>query len=54
MKFKSLRLAYVLGTQFPTPRAYGVTTRETLEVLLDYSIEFRIFCLKSSYSDKDF
>ena len=54
MNFKSLRIAYVLGSQFPTSRAYGITTRETLEVLFDYSIEFRIFCLKSTYSDKDF
>ena len=54
MNLETLRIAFVLGSQFPTSRAYGITTRETLEVLLNHSIEFKVFCLKSSYSDTDF
>ena len=54
MNLESLRIAFVLGSKFPTPRAYGVTTRETLEVLLEHSISFEVFCFKSSYTDRDF
>ena len=48
------RISYILGSQFPTSRAYGVTTRETLKVLRSHSVEVKIFCLKSLYYDKDF
>jgi glycosyltransferase involved in cell wall biosynthesis len=48
------RISFILGSQFPTSRAYGVTTRETLKALRKESIEVKIFCLESFYSDKDF
>lgn len=54
MKLEDLRISFVLGSKFPTSRAYGVTTRETLEVLLKHSIKFNVYCLKSSYTDQDF
>ena len=54
MNLETLRIAFILGAKFPTSRAYGITTRETLEVLLNHSIEFKLYCLRSSYSDKDF
>jgi len=54
VNLEPLRIAFVLGSRFPTSRAYGVTTRETLEVLLEHSICFKVFCFRSSYTDKDF
>ena len=54
VKSELLRIAFVLGSKFPTSRAYGVTTRETLEVLLEHSISFKVFCFKGSYIDRDF
>jgi len=48
------RISYIIGSQFPTSRAYGVTTRETLKVFKNHSIDFKIFCLKSLYFDQDF
>jgi hypothetical protein len=51
---KRERISYILGSQFPTSRAYGVTTRETLKALRSHSLEVKIFCLKSLYYDKDF
>ncbi len=48
------KIAIILGTKFPTSKAYGVTTRETLKSLIDKNIEVKVFCPKSLYKDDDF
>ena len=52
MKFQ--KIAFLLGSAFPTPKAYGITTRETINVLIKDSFNVRVFCYKSYYSDPDF
>jgi glycosyltransferase involved in cell wall biosynthesis len=51
---EELRIAYIVGSSFPTRKAYGITTRETLKVLTDLSITSKIFCNYGDYFDKDF
>lgn len=48
------RIAFVMGSKFPTSKAYGVTTRETLISLINSSYDVKIFCHKSNYIDEDF
>lgn len=48
------KITFLLGGPFPTPKAYGVTTRETINVLLKDSIDVEIYCYKSTYNDPDF
>lgn len=48
------RIAFVMGSKFPTSKAYGVTTRETLKSLINSSCDVRIFCHRSNYLDEDF
>lgn len=48
------RLAVILGSRFPTDKAYGVTFRETFKVLFNESNTLKIFCVKGKYFDKDF
>ena len=48
------RIAYILDCEFPTRKAYGVTTRETVHELLLKSIDVKVFSMKSEYSDNDF
>ena len=49
-----IRIAFVLGSPFPTFKAYGVTTRETLNILKDSSYTVKLFCPQSKYFDNDF
>jgi len=48
------RVAVIIGSRFPTNKAYGVTYRETLKVLLNESFTVKIYCVKGRYFDKDF
>lgn len=48
------KIAYVIGAKFPTNKAYGITSRETLEVLMDNGLQIRVFCKRSRYFDSDF
>ena len=48
------RIAFVMGSKFPTSKAYGVTTRETLKSLINSSCDVKIFCHKGNYLDEDF
>ena len=48
------KIAYVIGARFPTSKAYGITARETLEVLNNNGYIVKVFCSKSDYYDKDF
>jgi len=48
------KILYVLGSRFPTSKAYGVTCRETVEVLLQKNYEINILAYESSYFDIDF
>lgn len=52
MKFQ--KIVFLLGSAFPTPKAYGITTRETINVLIRDSFNVRVFCYKSYYTDPDF
>ena len=53
-KVSGPRIAFVMGSKFPTSKAYGVTTRETLRSLINSSCNVKIFCHKSNYLDEDF
>ena len=48
------KIAYVIGAPFPTMKAYGVTSRETIKVLLNNKIRTKVFCLNGQYHDSDF
>ena len=54
MDISSLRIAYIIGAPFPTIKAYGITARETLNILMDLSITARIFCNFGEHFDRDF
>jgi glycosyltransferase involved in cell wall biosynthesis len=51
---KNLKVLYILGSRFPTSKAYGVTCRETVEALVRNSYETRILSYPSDYYDTDF
>jgi len=50
----SKRVAIIITAPFPTPRAYGVTTRETVQTLTELGYENRVFCVRSNFIDFDF
>ena len=54
MILKNLNVVLVLGSRFPTERAYGITSRQTLESLLTLGVKTRIYSLDSEYTDPDF
>lgn len=54
MDINNLKIAYIIGAQFPTFKAYGVTARETLNVLMNLSITTRVFCNHGEHFDTDF
>jgi hypothetical protein len=47
------KIAIILGGTFPTSKAYGVTTRETLKVLREFGYDVKLFCYPSKYDDSD-
>ena len=49
-----IKIAYVIGAPFPTMKAYGVTSRETIKVLLKNKVRTRVFCLNGQYYDSDY
>jgi glycosyltransferase involved in cell wall biosynthesis len=51
---KKTRIAIVLNSRFPTNKAYGVTTRMTLETLLREKYNTKIFSSPSNYLDDDY
>lgn len=51
---KNNRVAIIITAPFPTPRAYGVTTRETMQSLQELRYDNRVFCIRSNFSDLDF
>lgn len=48
------RVAIIITAPFPTSRAYGVTTRETVQALTELGFENRVFCVRSNFIDSDF
>lgn len=48
------KIVLVLASPFPTQKAYGVTTRETLAALTKLRIQHKIYCLQSRYIDNDY
>ena len=53
MSNNKLKIAYVIGASFPTVKAYGVTSRETVNVILENQFQCKVFCLPRKYSDSD-
>lgn len=51
---KKPKIAIMLGSKFPTQKAYGITTLYTLTSIIKKNESIRIFCLKSDYQDTDF
>ena len=49
-----IKIAYVIGAPFPTMKAYGVTSRETINVLLKNKVRTKVFCLNGQYYDSDY
>ena len=47
------KIAFVLSSRFPTEKAYGVTTRESVLALLNKKYKVRIFARQSKYIDID-
>jgi glycosyltransferase involved in cell wall biosynthesis len=45
------RIAFVLSSRFPTEKAYGVTTRESVLALQDKQYMVRVFARSSDYMD---
>ena len=54
MSNNKLKIAYVIGASFPTVKAYGVTSRETINVILENQFQCKVFCLPRKYSDSDY
>ncbi len=50
----NIKIAYVVGAPFPTKKAYGVTSRETINVLVRNQISTKIFCLPGNHTDSDY
>lgn len=48
---KLSRIAFVLSSRFPTEKAYGVTTRESVLALQDKHFMVRVFARSSDYMD---
>ena len=48
------KIAFVVGAPFPTKKAYGVTSRETINILLKRNLRTKIFCLPGNYTDSDY
>ena len=48
------RIAFVLSSRFPTEKAYGVTTRESVLAVIDKKHEVRIFAKPSDYMDLNY
>ena len=48
------KIAFIIGANFPTEKAYGVTSRETVNQLLKKQIRTRIFCMPGKYMDSDY
>lgn len=44
----------MLGVDFPTQKAYGITARETIKVLVNMNYLVKVVCRKSNYTDEDF
>jgi glycosyltransferase involved in cell wall biosynthesis len=49
-----MRVAYILGSRIPTSKAYGVTCRETVKVLIRETHLVRVYGYSSRYTDADF
>jgi glycosyltransferase involved in cell wall biosynthesis len=51
---KKIRIAYVISAALPTSKAYGVTAKETVHVLLKFGYEVKVLANSSKYYDPDF
>lgn len=49
--YKDQKIVLILAAPFPTQKAYGITTKETISALNKLFISNRIYCIQGSYSD---
>jgi glycosyltransferase involved in cell wall biosynthesis len=49
-----MKILFIVTTAFPTPKAYGVTTRETMAAAKNLGHEVYSLSLKNNYSDSDY
>ena len=49
-----MKIAFVLTAKYPTEKAYGVTTRKTVEALQKQGHEVSVISVKSTYQDTDY
>lgn len=49
-----LTIKYVLGSSFPTVKAYGITCKETVREIIKKNAKVEIFCYPSQYTDSEF
>ena len=49
-----MKILFIVTTAFPTPKAYGVTTRETMTAAKNLGHEVYSLSLKNNYSDSDY
>ena len=54
MQINKIKIAYVISAALPTSKAYGVTAKETVEVLLKFGYTVKILASSSKYYDSDF
>lgn len=54
MQINNIKIAYVISAALPTSKAYGITAKETVEVLLKFGYTVKILASSSKYYDSDF
>ena len=54
MQINKIKIAYVISAALPTSKAYGVTAKETVEVLLKFGYNVKVLANSSKYYDSDF
>jgi glycosyltransferase involved in cell wall biosynthesis len=54
VQINKIKIAYVISAALPTSKAYGVTAKETVEVLLKFGYDVKVLANSSKYYDSDF
>jgi glycosyltransferase involved in cell wall biosynthesis len=54
MEKTNKKIAMVISAPFPTQKAYGITTRETLLSLKSLEYEAKLFSMRGTYTDPDY
>jgi glycosyltransferase involved in cell wall biosynthesis len=54
VKFKPPKIAYVIAAPLPTSKAYGITAKETVEILLKHKFEVKVISAPGNYFDSGY